>query len=353
MTSPETEVLEEIEAPELTIEQEVAQAYEDHKAAEAGDDRPRAPDGKFIAVECEDAEPAAEAETPAVEAEAEPAAADEPIIPDRLALPPQYAKKGIREKWAELPVEVREEVYEREREIHQQMTRYDEERNFGKQVKQVVGPYEGFIRQLGSDPVQAVDYLIKTDYALRTAAPEQRKALFMKAAADYGIQLGGNDFQADPFAPPVDPRIETMQQQLTRLENDRTHATQQAQLAEQASIEQQITDFASRLENVFFDRVSPFMATLLESGQAANLEEAYDMAVYANPETRELQQAAQSAQSQRTQALLKQAEADKARAASVSVTGAPGPSVEASSPNTAGSLEDDIRQAIQAASSRI
>jgi hypothetical protein len=340
-----------IESPaELSIEQEIAAAMELHKQ----DDTPvveeaaRDETGKFAAKESDENNSADKSASNSAHADIDKPETDEPVIPDRYGVPPQYAKKAIREKWGELPGEVRQELHDREREIHQQMTRFDEERTFGKKVKEVVAPYEGFIKSLGADPVQAFDYLIKTDYALRTAPIEQRKALFMKAAADYGVQFDGTE-----TAPINDPRLESMQQQLARLEQERNADIQARQEQEQRSIEQQIADFSSRPENVYFDRVSPTMAALLQSGQADSLEKAYEMAVFADPETRALQLAAQAEQSQRTATQIKSAQAAKARSASVSVTGAPGPAVPASSPTSAGSLEDDIRNAIAASSGRI
>jgi len=320
-------------APEPAAEEVVETPAEDDKGPE------RAPDGKFKAKE-DAPEPEAATDAPAEEA---------PVIPDRYGVPPNYAKKAIREKWGELPSEVRQELHEREREFHQQLTKYDEDRNFGKKVKEVVAPFEGFIRSLGAEPLQAVDYLVKTDYALRTAPPEQRKALFLKAAADYGIQLDGVAMDVAP----TDPRLETLQQRLDRLEREQSSAMQAKQFEEQRSLEQQIEDFRSKPENVYFDRVSPMMASLLSSGAAQTLEQAYDMAVHADPETRVLQLAAKTAAEESQRSQQQKAAAQRAKAASVSVTGAPGTVVPASSPSSAGSLEDDIRQAIHAASGRI
>lgn len=334
---------------ETTIEEDLAAALAAHGAEEAApveetqtnDDggAERGPDGKFKAKE----------EAPEPEVPTEPTTEEAPVIPDRYGVPPNYAKKAIREKWGELPTEVRQELHEREREFHQQLTKYDEDRNFGKKVKEVVAPFEGFIRSLGAEPLQAVDYLVKTDYALRTAPPEQRKALFIKAAADYGIQLDGVQMEVAPS----DPRLETLQQRLDRLEREQNAAIQAKQFEEQRSLEQQIEDFRSKPENVYFDRVSPMMASLLSSGAAQTLEQAYDMAVHADPETRVLQLAAKTATEESQRSQQQKAAAQRAKAASVSVTGAPGTVVPASSPSSAGSLEDDIRQAIHAASSRI
>lgn len=343
---------------ETTLEQDLAAAIAEHKAAET----PAEPVVEPEAVQ----EPEA-AETPssgperdesgrfkpkaAEEPAAEPTAEEpkvEPVIPDRYALAPTYAKKGIRDNWKDLPLDVRSELHEREREFHQQLTRNDEDRSFGKKVKEVVGPYEGFIKGLGADPVQAVDYLIKTDYALRTAPPEQRKAMFIKAAADYGITFGEAEFGA--HTPVSDPRVETMHQRIERLEREQQSAIQARQLAEQQTIEQQIADFAADPAHVYFDRVSPFMGILIQSGQAKTLPEAYEMAVYADPETRALQLATKAPeQSQRSE----QDKAQAARRASASVTGAPGLAVPASQTGSDGSLEDDIRHAIRASDARI
>lgn len=275
------------------------------------------------------------------------------ITPDPYGLAPQYAGPAIKAKWASLDPEVRAEIVKRDQEVHRTFTRFDEERNFGKQVKDVVAPYEGFIKSLGGTPVQAFDYLIKTDYALRTAQPEQRKALFLKAAADYGIDLSG----AQPPAgerPQVDPQIETLQQRIARLESEQNNANASRREQDQRQIDAQIADFASKPENAYFERVKPVMATLLQSGQAESLEKAYDMAVYADPETRALHLAAQRDAEDRKRTAERTAQAAKARQASPSVTGAPGSAMPAHLLNGAqnASVEDDLRAAFAAHAGR-
>jgi hypothetical protein len=294
-------------------------------------------------------------------AEAEPkpasdtASAEEPgqITPDPYGLAPQYAGPAIKAKWASLDPEVRAEIVKRDQEVHRTFTRFDEERNFGKQVKDVVAPYEGFIKSLGGTPVQAFDYLIKTDYALRTAQPEQRKALFLKAAADYGIDLSGAQ-QPQEHQPQIDPQIETLQQRIARLESEQNNAIAARREQDQQQIDAQIADFASKPENVYFERVKPVMATLLQSGQADSLDKAYDMAVYADPETRALHLAAQREAEDRKRTAERTQQAQRARQASPSVTGAPGSTMPAHLLNGAqnASVEDDLREAFRAHAGR-
>jgi hypothetical protein len=349
---------------ETSIEDDIRAAIAEHSAAddkpvdepvaepepeavdETPTERPRGPDGKFAAKEA--AEPEAAPVPP-------PAPVDEPIITDPFALAPQYAKKAVKENWDKLPAEVRQELHEREKEVHQQFTRFDEERNFGKQVKQVVAPYESFIKSLGADPVQAFDYLIRTDYNLRTAPPEQRKAMFLQAAKDYGIDFNGTIPGIDEPAnamPTHDPRYETLQERINRLESERNADILAAQERERQTLDQQIESFASDPAHAHFDRLRPMMAVLLQNGQAENLDKAYEMALFADPETRALHLAATREAEERKRTAAAQAKADAARNASVSVTGAPGLAVPAPM-ESSGSIEDDIRSAIRLVSDRV
>jgi hypothetical protein len=278
--------------------------------------------------------------------------AQEKALPDPYGLAPQYASKVVKEKWKDLPPELRQEYHDREKTFHRELTRQDEDRNFGKQIKDIVKPYEAMITSLGATPAAAVDYLIKTDYLLRTGSPEQKREAFMRAAKDYGIDLGQAQPQGEQQAA-TDPRVETLQQRIDRLESERNNDIASRRDEEQRTINAQIESFASRPENVYFERVKPVMATLLQSGQADSLEKAYDMAVHADPETRALHlDAARVAEDRkRTSAAVEQAA--KARRASPSVTGAPANGVPASQLNGASnSVEDDVRAALASVAGR-
>lgn len=343
---------------ELRVAMDEIQAREEPEIVETdpapepeAEGRTRGADGRFVGKEPEEA---AEPETaPEVAADpADPAPEDAPVIPDAFAVAPQYAKKAVRENWAALPAEVRQELHEREREVHQALTRQDGERNFGKAVQQVVAPYEGFIKSLGAEPVQAFEYLLKTDYALRTASPEQKKAMFLQAAKDYGIDLGTQG-EGNYLDPPVlqDPAlVQRISQLETALNADKDARREQ----ESAALNATIDAFAADPKNVFFDRVSPLMATLLQSGQFEDLPTAYEAAVLADPETRALHLAAKSEEEDRKRQAAAKVKTEAARAASVSVTGAPGQAAMPAQLNgSSGSIEDDIKAALAEVSSRV
>lgn len=289
-------------------------------------------------------------EEPAAKPVAEPAQ-EENVTPDPYGLAPQFAHPAIKDKWAEFTPEVREALHKREKEIHLAATKFDEDRNFGKQVKEIAKPYEALITSLGANVPTAIDYLLKTDFVLRTGTPEAKRNALLKAAQDYGIDLSGAQ-QPAQTQPQANPEIETLQQRIIRLETERNNDIQSRRDEEQRTIHSQIESFASRPENVHFARVAPTMAALMQSGQAESLEKAYEMAVYADPETRALHLAAERDTEERKRQGERAAQAAKARQASPSITGAPGSAVPPQMNGSSGSIEDDLRAAFQQVAGR-
>lgn len=337
------------EAPEPEVAPVVdAVAEPVAETAEEAAGRERDEHGRFKAKEAQEAP--VEPETPVAEA---PVAEDpDKIAPDPYGLAPTYASPAVKEKWAALDGDVREWITKRDREVHQTFTRYDEERNFGKQIKEIAKPYEALITSLGANVPTAVDYLLKTDYVLRTGTPDAKRSALLKAAQDYGIDLSGAPQPAETQVA-TDPRYETLQQRIDRLESERNNDMTARREEVQQTINSQIDSFASKPENVYFDRVKPLMATYLTSGQAESLEKAYEMAVWADPETRALHLAAERAAEDRKRTMGAAEQAAKARRASPSVTGAPGSAVPPPQLNgSSGSVEDDLRAAFQAVSGR-
>lgn len=338
------------DAPETdAIEPAAEPAVEPVEPVEPAASPERDEHGRFKAKEA--AEPAEASAQPEA---TEPVEPSEPQ-PDPYGLAPQHVGASLKAKWKDLDPDIRKDIVEREKDVHKGFTKFDEERVLGKQVREVVKPYENFIRQLGAEPVQAFDYLLKTDYALRTADPASRKAMFLKAAKDYGVDLSDAATTNDNPQPQqfVDPRLETLEQKINRLEAERNNDIAARRDEEQRSINAQIESFASDPAHPYYERVKPIMAALLQNGQAGSLEEAYDRAVFADPETRALHLAATREAEDRKRAAEASEKARKARQASPSVTGAPGSSVPtspASGPSS--SLEDDIRNAWSAVTGR-
>lgn len=269
-------------------------------------------------------------------------AAQEPqteVAPSAPAVrPPDAWSPAAKSKFAELPQDIQAEIQRREEEVHKGFTKFDEERVLGKQIKDVIGPYMPMIRAEGGNEREAISNLLQTAYTLRTATPEAKRDLILGLAQQYGVNLGQQQFQPQG-AYGVDPTVQQLQGQVQQLTQYINGQQETAEQHENAQTQRMIQSFASDPANLYFNDVKPQMALLLQNGQAATLQEAYEQACWAKPDIRPLM-----LQSQEKQALSKkQEQANKARNAAGSVSGAPiGGSSSTQKP--AGSLRDELRQ---------
>lgn len=226
---------------------------------------------------------------------------------------PQALTAAAKAKWAELPVEVQQEWAKRENDIHKMMTAHDGELRMGREMKEVMLPYMHIISAEGGTPATAVQSLLNTAYLLRTADPARKAQLVMEIAQTYGVDLSIAQQQYQ-----VDPVIGSLQQELNQLKQFLTAQQQTQSQQEQQKLQTEVQAFAAK--NAHFETVKGVMASLLGSGAAENLQEAYDMACHANPTIRSTLEAEKSAQqkAKRNEELLAK------KKAAVSVTGSPG-----------------------------
>ncbi len=120
------------------------------------------------------------------------------------------------------------------------------------------------------------------DHKLRHGSAQEKSAYFAQLAHNYGVDIGQAtqahaDFNPQQFA------LQQQNQQLqAQIQNFQT--TQQQQAAE--SLNSDIAAFAADPSHSHFETVKPQMAALLQAGQAKDLADAYEQAIYANPTTR-------------------------------------------------------------------
>jgi LysM repeat protein len=263
--------------------------------------------------------------------------------PEKTISAPQSWGATVKQKWNELPADVQAEIARREEEIHRGFTRLDEERNLGKQVKDVVTPYMPMLTSEGAHPVQAIQSLLNTAYILRTATPDKKAELFARLAQEYGV-----DMNQIPQAEYKDPHLQAIEQRQAFLEQELQRERAYKAQQENNALQSEINAFASDPKNVHFETVKAHMAALLQNGLARDLQDAYDQAVYARPDIRSTLLEAQRLESEaKRQAEIKQ-KTQAARAAAVSVTGAPGITVSNMSA-PAESLRDELRRNLRAA----
>ena len=270
----------------------------------------------------------------AVPAEIEPAV--------ELSKAPEAWKPEAKAHWDKLPPEVQKYVSDREAEVHKGFTRFDEDRQFGKQIKDIVSPYLPLIRSQGGNPVTAVQGLLQTAYLLNTAPKEQKATLIRQLAEQHGVL----ESLAQP-AQYVDPQVAQLQARLQQLEGSNAQQAQEREAQSMAGIQHQIAAFAADPKNAHFEHVRGHMVAMLQGGVAKDLQDAYEQAVWARPD---LRQALISEQVTQQQASAQQASKDraiKARSAGASVSGSPGVVVPiASQPNR--SLREELQANLRA-----
>lgn len=275
--------------------------------------------------------------------------------------PPHGWKAELKAKFNELPPEVQAEIARRDSETLNAISKQDDDRLFGRRVTEIVSPYLPTIRAEGGTPEKAIETLLQTAHVLRQGT-DQQKALSVAQViqqfrvspqALFSILQGGN---AQGGQPPqqgqFDPRFETLQQRVDRMEQERQAEVQQRQIQEQATLHSQIEDFATKPGHEHFEKVKLMMGHLLSSGQATDLDEAYNKAIWTDPEIRSSLIAAQVDPNKR---LTEQtAKTERARNAAVSVTGSPrGARALNGAANPHSSIEDDLRAAIRERDGRV
>lgn len=294
--------------------------------------------------------------------EADPAVAGQQE-PDPAAAEPKEAapdayNKELKATWAQVPEAWRQAVVKREQDV---MNGVAQIRQQYAELDNVLGPRAELIKRHGHTPAQAVNQLFAWFDALggdpdRIKKGEQPIA-FISLAKSFGLDklieesmksgqpaAAGQPAQGQPpgeIPPAVQQYISGLEQKLGQFSGmlNQRFGTLEEQLA--ANRMEKTTEVLSHWakDKPHFESVKMMMAHLLESGAVppleggrADLDKAYDMALYAVPEVRQQVLAEQEAArvaaektKREAETKLQQAQADKARRASGGlVPGAPG-----------------------------
>lgn len=329
-------------------------------------ERPRAEDGKFVEAPKE-AKQAPKRETLTVPKPAEGVQVDPTQqIPNpaqtQAVKAPEGWKAELKAKFGELPPEVQAEVARREADFHKALTKQDEERLLGRKVNEMANPYLPTIRAEGATVEKAFQDYLQTAHVLRSGSDIQKAQSIAAVMSQFkvnpntllSILQGGNVNTGQPFQQAqFNPAIESLQQRIDRMEQERQMEVQQRQLQEEHSLNSQIDEFSSKPGHEHFDHVRARMGVLLENGLANDLEDAYQQAVYADPEIRSGLLAAQTSAASGQRLTELNAKTERAKSAAVSITGGPGSSRPLNGAGSVGSIEDDLRAAMREHSGRV
>lgn len=249
---------------------------------------------------------------------------------DPWMVPPKSWKKDYHQHYVGLPPEIQKYVHEREQQALQGVMQYKQQADA---YNKVFEPYREILQQAGIQPTVLVENLARNHHVLATGTPEQKLAVARQLLQEYQIDPRALVFgptapapQAQPVVPPDYDRVRQTVQQLEG----------QFMAQRRAEIQKEIDAFAAK--NPYYGDVEADMAELISSGAAPDLQTAYDIAIYRNPEVR--QKVLQTYMAQNAQQ-GQQSVAAKQKAAGVNMTPGAVPSSK-----QVGSIDDTLNSVL-------
>jgi hypothetical protein len=261
-----------------------------------------------------------------------------------------------------VPAEVQHIINRREQDAHRAITAQDEVRTVGNHFMQTANEFAPLIQARGGNPVALFREFLGILGTIQNSDPANRARVFQQLAAQNGVDLRQLGFPGQPNAPsqqqaPNVPIDQLVQRQVNeQFQAFQRQQAQERERAEMQSTNSEIENFRSKLDASgqpaypYFDYVTSLMASMLGGGVVSTLEEAYQLAVKAHPETSQLIAQAQAAQAQEAEKKRRNAEA--ARRKSGSIRSGPGgsPAVNGSGNR---SIRDDLKAAFEETRSRV
>ena len=230
---------------------------------------------------------------------------------------PASWKKEFHEVWNTADPRLQEYAFQREEQMRAGVQPLLSKAEFADSVQKVVDPYISTIKGMGIDAPTAIKGLLEADHILRYSEPQQKLAYLQQLARHYGVDLGqmaGADPQ--PGSAP-DSNFYALASQLNEVRGEIKTWKDQQEAVQNQALMSDVLDFSQKNEH--FEAARPIMISLLQSGQAETLDEAYKKALRLDDNLFEMTQNAQQAQAVSSKRVAADRAAKSARAAAVSV----------------------------------
>lgn len=211
-----------------------------------------------------------------------------PVDEDKWRDMPKAWKAEKKAVWDRLMAdkEAREYIHAREEDVVKGITQYS---TGHKSWQELTSPFQNVLQQHPNvNPVQLMQNLMKNHLGILQATPEQKKVIALNLLKSYGIDLGNPAGAAPGGAqPPALPP--ELQQTIQTVGQLRDELGRFKAIEEKRSLDETvrvIEAFAKDPKNKYFDEVSDDIQHLIQTGAAATLEKAYEMACWTNPVVR-------------------------------------------------------------------
>jgi hypothetical protein len=279
---------------------------------------------------------AVEGEQPAANQGQQQETTEQPAQPKAHDAYPNTWRKELQADWSNLPENVRQQIHQREQDFHNGIRQYKDAAGFGSSIAQEMMPYQQVMRERGVTPQGVVRDIMGALNTMVTGSEETKAQVFLKMAGDYGINLDTvmslRQRAPSQAAPELHPVLQRVQQLETRI----SQADQEREQAQQREDDARVNAFLNDPKNEHARTVAKQMSSLLMSGQAKDLQDAYEQAMWLHPEVRTKLLEKQEADRRKKEA-EQAANARKAASTNVSRRGTP------PAPAKAGKIEDTAR----------
>lgn len=337
--------LKDIQSREPEAEVEASpEPTEPVKAEKARDET-----GKFTSKES--ATPAkADTQKPLETAASEQEVAEQPLVttkgqPIDINRAPSSWKPAAKAAWAALPEPVRAEIHRRESDALHGYKDVKENADFGQSVKSTLEPYRMLIEAEGGTPERAIADTMRTAALFRVGTPQQKLDAIFDIDKRFNVGLGTyiqSEFnrlamaqgqpplQPQPQAPYRDDRVDQLMAKMQQEERERAaHAERTSNSAVENFVNakdakgEPLYPFVDNVLNDMSDRVSAIRRQNPAMEHTEALKQAYEAAVWANPETRAVLLGQQQATANQPKETLRKVEkAQRASAVNVPKRGA-------------------------------
>lgn len=277
------------ESTSAPVTETVSPSFEDTMSAVYDKlNQPRDEGGKFAGTETsetpEGAEPAAE-EVTAEENTDQPSETEQETASPSITAPNSWSAE-MKAKWGSLPPEAQQYIAQRESEMHAAITQKGEQIKAFEPIRQTLDQHREVFAKNGVSEAEGISKLIQADRYLESNPYEAIQWL----ANSYGVDLRqfatGDPSSSDQPQAQTPREVIELRQEINQLKGYLTAQQRQAHEAEQATVVKTVEEFAK--DKPHFEKVRKIMGSLMQAGEASDLNEAYEKATYAHPEVRQL-----------------------------------------------------------------
>lgn len=248
--------------------------------------QPRDDGGKFAGNE----QPTEGAETAATDEQGDentdqPSEKAQETAQPSIAAPNSWSAE-MKAKFGSLPPEAQQYIAQRESEMHAAITQKGEQIKAFEPIRQTLDQHREVFAKNGVSEAEGIARFIAADRYLETNPTEAIKWL----ADSYGVDLRqfstGEQPSGDQPQAQTPREVLELRRELAQVKSYLTAQQRQAHEAEQATVVKTVEEFAK--DKPHFEKVRKIMGSLMQAGEASDLDDAYQKATYAHPEVRQL-----------------------------------------------------------------